>query len=107
MCVFDAFTVGNSIQGVNRAVNPVLGIINSLDIEWTGITMLEPATEPVNRMRGTFGEGTASVAVTATTPRTMVTGLSNGHGFRFVSHPAPTSVTQFALIGRERNGVYF
>jgi len=58
-------------------------------------------------MRGTFGEGTATIAVTATTPRTMETQLSNGHGFRFVSDPASTSVNHFALIGHERNGVYF
>lgn len=106
-CVFEAFTVGNSIAGVNRPVNPVLGIIDSLDINWRGVTTLQPANEPVNRMRGTFGEGTATIEVTATTPRTMVTGLSNGHGFRFVSDPASTSVNVFALIGREWNGVYF
>ncbi len=105
--MFDAFTVPNSILGVNRPVNLVRGIINSLDIEWSGVTSLTTANEPVNSMRGTFGEGTASIAVTATTPRTMETGLSNGHGFRFVSDPASTSVNHFALIGRERNGIYF
>ena len=106
-CVFDAFTVPNSIAGVNRPVNPVLGIIDSLNIEWRGVGTLEPATEPVNQMRGTFGEGAAAIEVTATTPRTLVTGLSNGHGFRFVSDPASTSINHFALIGREQNGVYF
>jgi hypothetical protein len=107
VCVFDAFTVANSILGVNRPVNPVLGIINSLHIEWSGVNTLEAANEPVNQMRGTFGEGTATIAVKATTPRTMVTSLSNGHGFRFVSDPASTSESHFALIGRERNGVFF
>ena len=106
-CVFDAFTVANSILGVNRAVNPVLGIIDSLRIEWSGITTVETANQPVNKMRGTFVEGGATIAVTATTPRTMVTALSNGHGFRFVSDPASTSVNHFALIGQEQNGVYF
>lgn len=107
LCVFDSFTVANSVQGVNRAVNPVSGIINSLHIKWSGITASETANESVNQMRGTFVEGTASVAVTATTPSTMVTTLSNGHGFRFVSDPASTSVNNFALIGHEQNGVYF
>jgi hypothetical protein len=107
LCVFDAFTVPNSIEGVNRAVNPVSGIINSLRIEWSGITTVENANESVNQMRGTFVEGTASIAVTATTPRTIVTALSNGHGFRFVSDPASTSVNHFALIGQEQNGVYY
>jgi hypothetical protein len=107
VCVFEAFTVANSIMGVNRTVNLVLGIINALDIEWSGITTMETANQPLNQMRGTFVEGTASIAVTATTPRTMVSALSNGHGFRFVSDPASTSVNHFALIGQEQNGVYF
>lgn len=107
MCVFEAFTVLNSIQGVNRGVNLVLGTIDSLRMEWSGKTTVETANQPVNQMRGTFVEGTATIAVTATTPKTMVTPLSNGHGFRFVSDPASTSVNHFALIGQEQNGVYF
>jgi hypothetical protein len=58
-------------------------------------------------MRGTFVQGSATIEVTATTPRTMVTTLSNGHGFRFVSDPAATSVNHFALIGQEQNGLYY
>ena len=107
ICVYDAFTVPNSVLGVNRPVNQVLGIINSLAIEWSGIITTETADEAANQMRGTFVENTARIAVTATTPRTMVTALSNGHGFRFVSDPASTSVNHFALIGREQNGIYF
>jgi hypothetical protein len=105
--VLDAFTVPNSVMGVNRPVNPVSGIFNALRIEWTGVTTVETANEPVNQMRGTFVEGTATIEVTATTPRTMVTTLSNGHGFRFVSEPASTSVSNFALIGHEQNGVFY
>jgi hypothetical protein len=105
--VFDAFTVPNSLEGVNRTVNPVLGILNALRMEWSGITTVETANQPLNKMRGTFVEGTATIEVTATTPRTLVTTLSNGHGFRFVSDPASTSVNHFALIGEEQNGVYF
>jgi hypothetical protein len=107
MCVYDAFTVPNSNMGVNRPVNQVKGIINSLDIDWSGIITTETANQPINKMRGTFVENTAKVAVTATTPRTAVTALSNGHGFRFVSDPASTSVNHFALIGHEQNGVFF
>ena len=117
-CVFDAFTVGNSIARVNRSTERILtthtGKLFMPDAGNPG--MGPPPTppdrveyeinEPVNRMRGTFGEGTATIEVTATTPRTMVTGLSNDHGFRFVSDPASTSVNHFALIGRERNGVW-
>jgi len=106
-CVYDAFTVPNSILGVNRPVNQVKGIFNSLDMEWSGIIKRDTANEPVNQMRGSFVENTATIAVTATTPITIVTALSNGHGFRFVSDPASTSVSNFAQIGDERNGIFY
>jgi hypothetical protein len=108
LCVYDAFTVPNSVMGVNRPVNLVKGIINKLDIEWSGVSRRLTANEPVNQMRGNFVENNrATIAVTATTPKTAVTALSNGHGFRFVSDPASTSVSHFAEIGHERNGVFF
>ena len=107
ICVFDAFTVANSAAGVNRAVNQVLGVIDSLDIEWSGILASETANQSANRMSGTFLDTMATISVTATTPFTMVTTLSNGHGFRFVSNPASTSVSNFALIGQEQNGIFF
>jgi hypothetical protein len=107
LCVYDAFTVANSVQGVNRQVNQVKGIINSLDIEWSGVIKRDSAVEPVNKMRGSFVENTARISVAATTPITAVTLLSNGHGFRFVSDPASTSVSNFAQIGHEQNGSFF
>jgi hypothetical protein len=106
-CVLDAFTIPNSLAGINRAVNQAQGIFNSLEMEWSGIIKKDVANEPVNQMRGNFVENTARIAVTATTPRTMVTALSNGHGFRFVSDPASTSVSNFAQIGQEQNGIFF
>lgn len=106
-CVLDAFTVANSLAGVNRPVNQVKGIINSLHMEWVGVLGTSTVNEPVNRMRGTFTENTAKIAVTATTPRTAVTALSNGHGFRFVSDPASSSVSNFAQIGQEQNGGFY
>jgi len=76
-------------------------------MEWSGVISRDTANEPVNQMRGNFVENTAKIAVTATTPRTTVTALSNGHGFRFVSDAAATSVSNFAQIGQEQNGIYF
>jgi hypothetical protein len=107
LCVFDAFTVPNSLAGVNRAVNLVLATFNSLEMEWTATGAPQTVNEPVNHMRGTFVEATATIEVTATTPGTLETTLSNGHGFRFVSDPAATTISHFALIGREQNGVYY
>ena len=106
-CVYDAFTVPNSILGVNRPVNQAKGILDRLEMEWSGIIKRDDANEPLNQMRGSFVENTARISVTATTPMTMVTTLSNGHGFRFVSDPASTSVSNFAQIGFERNGIFF
>ena len=96
-------------MGVNRTVNQVRGIINSLDMEWrsSGTPVQQCTNQPANKMSGTFVEGMARIAVTATTPKTDVTGLSNGHGFRFVSDPAETSVSHFAQIGHEQNGSFY
>jgi hypothetical protein len=107
LCVYDAFTVANSVMGVARPVNQVKGIINSLEIEWSGVVSRDTANEPINKMRGNFVENKARISVTATTPRTMVTALSNGDGFRFVSHPASTSMSNFAEIGHEENGIFY
>ena len=109
ICVLDAFTVANSVLGVNRPVNQVRGIIDSLDIEWrtSGTPVQQCTNQPANKMSGTFVENIARIAVTATTPRTDVTALSNGHGFRFVSDPAETSVSHFAQIGKEQNGSFY
>jgi hypothetical protein len=106
-CVYDAFTVPNSILGVNRPVNQAKGILDTLEMEWSGIIKRDDANEPLNQMRGSFVENTARISVTATTPMTMLTTLSNGHGFRFVSDPASTSVSNFAQIGFEQNGIFF
>ena len=100
-----SITVADSLLGVNRSVNLVKGIINSLEIEWSGIFSRDTANEPVNKMRGNFVENKARIAVTATTPKSAVTALSNGHGFRFVSDPASTSVSNFAEIGQGQNGI--
>ncbi len=99
--VFDAFTVGNSTSP-NRPQGFVSGIINSLDIRWSGITKnFIGVHDAVNHFAGDFFQiGNVTIAVTASTP------VSTGHGFRFVSDPAST-VVNFAQIGSERNGVFF
>jgi hypothetical protein len=99
--VFDAFTVGNSFNP-NRPLGYASGIINSLDIKWSGITKnFMGVHDAVNHFAGDFFQiGNVTIAVTATTP------VSTGHGFQFVSDPSST-VVNFAQIGRERNGVFF
>ncbi|PYT78519.1 MAG: hypothetical protein DMG40_19985 [Acidobacteria bacterium] len=99
--VFDAFTVANSLSS-DRSLGFASGIINSLDIEWSGVTKSFPGIhDSANRFMGNFFQiGSVTIAVTATTP------VSTGQGFRFVSDPAST-IVNFAQIGSESNGVFF
>ncbi len=50
--------------------------------------------------RSDFFECSATIAVSATTPK------DTGHGFHFESDPAKTH-TNFAQFGTEHNGVFF
>ena len=76
--------------------------IDSVEIEWSGITKsFIGVHDTTNHFAGNFFQiGSVTIAVMATTPK------STGHGFRFISDPATTKVN-YALIGRERNGVFF
>ena len=102
ICVFDAFTVANSLTASRPMGNLVKGIINSLRLEWSGVTRrVTGFADSTDKFRGDFVENSARIEVTATTP------LSTGHGFRFVSDHAATSVSHFAQIGEEHNGTFF
>lgn len=99
--MFDAFTVANSVSSM-RPLGFASGRIDSVDIKWSGLVKsFLDVHDKVNQFAGDFFQvGTVTIAVTATTPK------STGHGFRFVSDPATTTVN-YAQIGRERNGVFF
>jgi hypothetical protein len=99
--VFDAFTVANSVSS-DRPLGYVSGRIDSVDIKWSGVVKsFMGVHDTVNHFAGDFFQiGNVTIAVTASTPK------RTGHGFRFVSDPATTTVN-FALIGNERNGVFF
>jgi hypothetical protein len=99
--VFDAFTVGNSFSP-NRPLGYASGRIDSVDIKWSGVTKsFLGIHDTTNHFMGNFFQiGNVTIAVTATTPK------STGHGFRFVSDPATTTVN-YAQIGSESNGSFF
>jgi hypothetical protein len=99
--VFDAFTVPNSVS-LGRPLGFASGIINSVDIRWSGVTKnFLGVHDTTNQFMGDFFQiGNVTIAVTATTP------VSTGHGFQFVSDPATTTVN-YAEIGSESNGVFF
>jgi hypothetical protein len=98
--MFDAFTVENSLTPTHPLGNLVSAVIDSLDLEWSGVTRsIVGFRDPVNQFSGDFFETSATIKVTVTTRK------STGHGFRFVS--SATTTVDFAQIGRETNGVFF
>ena len=68
----------------------------SLAMEWHGKTAEVEVKDLVNRFAGSYRECSATIQWSA-----------QEAGFSFVSDPANTSMTRFAEIGRERNGVFF
>jgi hypothetical protein len=106
--VFDGFTVPNALNPFHPGGH-VNSIINSLRMEWNA-TVPRSWTDCVDAFRGDFIEGSATIEVTATTPPTPAStcpARPARNGFRFVSDPASTTISLFAQIGRERNGIFF
>lgn len=101
ICILDAFTVENSLTVSRPLGNPVAATIESLDMRWTGIHRRVSFSDSTDKFAGDFVEDSATIKVVVTTLP------STGHGFRFVSDPARTTITNFAQIGSEHNGVFF
>jgi hypothetical protein len=107
--VFDVFTVPNSLNP-HHAIPKVNAIINRMRINWSDTTAHRSHVDCVDAFRGEFFENRATIEVVATTPPTPASECPPRparNGFRFVSDPAETTVSHFAQIGRERNGVFF
>lgn len=101
-CVLDAFTIPNSFDASHPMGHPVAAVINSLSMRWSGVKRKTSftSTDPQDHFTGDFIEDSATIEVDVTTLP------STGHGFHFVSDPASTTVSNFAQIGRERNGKF-
>ena len=67
----------------------------SLSMEWRGERAEIEVKDLVNGFAGSYRECSATIQWSA-----------EETGFSFVSDPAGTSVTRFAEIGRERNGIF-
>jgi hypothetical protein len=107
--VFDAFTVPNSLD-TRHPMGKVHAVINSLRMEWRGTTFRRSHEDCIDAFRGEYFEDRATIEVIATTRPTPARACSRTaarNGFRFVSDPAETSVSHFAQIGREHNGLFF
>jgi hypothetical protein len=68
----------------------------SFSMKWSSIAPPMKVTDSVHRFTGRFMLSAVEIAWSATTT-----------GFSFTSDPAPTTHTVKAVIGRERNGVFF
>ena len=107
--VFDAFTVPNSLNTFHP-LGHVNSVINSLRMRWSGTKNTRSVTDCADGFHGDFFENSATIEVTATTPPGPARSCPPTparNGFRFVSDPASTSVSHFAQIGREKNGVFY
>jgi len=98
--VHDVFTVANSFGHVVPLVPDA--VIDSLRIEWSGITNTIQFSDATDRFAGYFLENSATIEVTVTTPPS-----GSLHGFQFVSDPGSTSISHFAQIGHDSNGAFF
>ena len=104
MCVLDTFTTGNSLSSGSMLGHPVAAVINSLKIQWSKpsrrVSFSSTSPPADDKFAGDFIENSATIEVE------VITLPSTGHGFHFVSDPANTTVSNFAQIGRERNGSF-
>ncbi|HLZ24191.1 MAG TPA: hypothetical protein VKQ30_18920 [Ktedonobacterales bacterium] len=89
--VEDYFSIGNALSD-----GPSIPANVFYHIRWSGVTDRVHVRDTTNHFVGDFIEDAATVAWSA-----------SESGFAFTSDPADTSVTAFAEIGQERNGVFF
>ena len=97
-----------TLQISDRDVEDYHDIVNSLQdgpskpaevsfhMAWHGVKQRVTVRDTTNRFTGRYIEDFATIAWSA-----------REAGFHFVSDPCHTSITEFAEIGRERNGVFF
>lgn len=106
--VFDAFTVRNSFD-TGHPSGLVGALIDSMRIHWHGAPppgrLPGDDTPPAGaNFSGKFVETSATVELEVRTPATKPPFTPTAqHGFEFVADPSTTK-TEFAQLGRERNG---
>ena len=75
---------------------PMATAMLSFDIEWSGVLRRLRIENETDGFAGSYVEDKATAEWSA-----------GQDGFKFVSDPASTSQSVYAVIGRERNGVFF
>ncbi len=96
----DSFTVDNSFS---MAIPFATGVIDSLHVEWAGVTRRVEFSDPVNTFSGLFVQVAANAEVQVRT----LPGGTGGSGFTFVSGPLATSSSSFAEVAHDQNGQFF
>ena len=94
IAVSDFFTIPNSF--LHGAIIPPVPATVSFAIHWGGAGNKITLRDPANGFTGDFVENSASIAWSATSA-----------GLLYQSGAEDTSVSVFAEVGHERNGVFF
>jgi hypothetical protein len=107
ICVHDVFTVPNSFD-VTHAMGFVGAVIKLLQIQWSGvIESFLNFSSSAEQFAGNFYQTSATISLTTNTPATSQPFTPSAQdGFQFVADPS-TTVTNWAQIGKERNGLFF
>jgi len=96
LSLFDFFNITNALFHNQNPVNIPATV--SFKVDWIGpVTNRVSLTNTEHRFKGTFLTNRARMEWSA----------HRSDGFKFVSDPAATSMSVFAEIGRDRNGVFF
>lgn len=77
---------------------PTVPATASFAVEWSGVIKRVKVRNAAEGFIGQFAVTHATLEYSASVP---------AHDFEFVSDPAATSISVFAQIGHERNGVFF
>jgi hypothetical protein len=93
--LFDDHNLRNSLSAPNYTQKPVDATV-SFDVQWSGVTRRVKVRDKKNEFAGQFVETGATIEWS-----------SKEAGFTFQSDAAKTSKTVYAVIGHERNGVFF
>jgi hypothetical protein len=95
-------TSGNSLsQG--KLLGPGVPATVSFDVEWSGVKRKVKVRDAKVGFAGLFKETGATMTWSASQKKQF----DSPDGFTFVSDAAKTTITHFAQIGHERNGVFF
>jgi hypothetical protein len=97
----DFFTLANSLKGSATGVfspSPVPAVV-SYALEWS-----RPTQQLTNAANTAPDHFTGQYVFTAATIRWSA---ATSTGFRFTSDPSAPTTSVFALLGQERNGVFF